>query len=170
MRCHKRHSVCLPQRSTAFPHHEYDQRISLALVIRAPPDARLSVVVMGRLSRSPKRGPSPPRAGCRGCILALRCARRPPPPRLSLVPLPPRLLTPLGLINNVLYVMILSAAQDLVGSSVPKGVVLLADVLPSFFTKLIAPYFIHRVSYSLRVLVFITLSAGGMLLVALTPA
>ncbi|KAG5978123.1 battenin CLN3 protein [Claviceps digitariae] len=75
----------------------------------------------------------------------------------------------LGLINNVLYVIILSAAQDLVGSSVPKGVVLLADVLPSFFTKLIAPYFIHRVPYRLRVLVFIALSAAGMLLVALTP-
>lgn len=74
-----------------------------------------------------------------------------------------------GLINNVLYVVILSAAQDLVGSSVPKGVVLLADVLPSFFTKLIAPYFIHRVPYRLRVLAFIALSATGMLMVALTP-
>ncbi|KAK2593459.1 battenin CLN3 protein [Conoideocrella luteorostrata] len=75
----------------------------------------------------------------------------------------------LGLINNVLYVIILSAAQDLVGPSVPKGVVLLADVLPSFFAKLIAPYFIHHVPYRLRVLVFIALSAAGMLMVALTP-
>ncbi|QUC16287.1 uncharacterized protein UV8b_00528 [Ustilaginoidea virens] len=75
----------------------------------------------------------------------------------------------LGLINNVLYVIILSAAQDLVGSSVPKGVVLLADVLPSFLTKLFVPYFIHRVPYRLRVLVFIALSAFGMLMVALTP-
>ncbi|SPO05109.1 probable Protein BTN1 [Cephalotrichum gorgonifer] len=75
-----------------------------------------------------------------------------------------------GLINNVLYVIILSAAQDLVGSDVPKGVVLLADVLPSFFTKLVAPYFIHRVPYWIRIFVFISLSAGGMLLVALTPA
>ncbi|KAK0382983.1 hypothetical protein NLU13_8899 [Sarocladium strictum] len=75
----------------------------------------------------------------------------------------------LGLINNVLYVIILSAAQDLVGT-LPKGIVLLADVLPSFLVKLIAPYFIHRVPYSIRVLVFIALSASGMLLVALTPA
>ncbi|KAF6810292.1 Protein BTN1-like protein 2 [Colletotrichum plurivorum] len=75
----------------------------------------------------------------------------------------------LGLINNVLYVIILSAAQDLVGSSVPKGVVLLADVLPSFLTKLVAPYFIHRVPYALRVVVLIALSVCGMLLVALTP-
>ncbi|KAI9155472.1 Protein BTN1 [Paramyrothecium foliicola] len=73
-----------------------------------------------------------------------------------------------GLINNVLYVIILSAAQDLVGS-VPKGVVLLADVLPSFLTKLIAPYFIHRVPYSMRILAFIALSATGMFMVALTP-
>lgn len=73
-----------------------------------------------------------------------------------------------GLINNVLYVIILSAAQDLVGS-LPKGVVLLADVVPSFFTKLIAPYFIHRIPYPIRVLIFIALSAGGMLMIALTP-
>ncbi|KAI5462064.1 batten's disease protein Cln3 [Mariannaea sp. PMI_226] len=74
-----------------------------------------------------------------------------------------------GLINNVLYVIILSAAQDLVGS-LPKGVVLLADVLPSFLTKLVAPYFIHRVPYNIRILVFIALSVVGMCMVALTPA
>ena len=72
-----------------------------------------------------------------------------------------------GLINNVLYVIILSAAQDLVGS-MPKGIVL-ADVVPSFLVKLVAPYFIHRVPYSVRVLLFIALSVTGMLMVALTP-
>lgn len=75
-----------------------------------------------------------------------------------------------GLINNVLYVIILSAALDLVGPNVPKGVVLLADVVPSFGTKLIAPYFIHVVPYSVRILIFVALSASGMLLIALTPA
>ncbi|CAK7236426.1 battenin CLN3 protein [Sporothrix curviconia] len=74
-----------------------------------------------------------------------------------------------GLINNVLYVIILSAAQDLVGT-LPKGVVLLADVLPSFGTKLVAPYFIHRVPYAARIPVFVALSSVGMLLVATTPA
>jgi battenin len=69
----------------------------------------------------------------------------------------------------VLYVIILSSALDLVGPSVPKGVVLLADVVPSFFTKLVAPYFIHKVPYQIRILVFVALSACGMLLVALTP-
>lgn len=64
--------------------------------------------------------------------------------------------------------IILSAAQDLVGS-LPKGVVLLADVLPSFLAKLVCPYFIHKVPYNIRILVFIALSAVGMLMVALTP-
>ncbi|KAI0876141.1 Batten's disease protein Cln3 [Hypoxylon argillaceum] len=75
-----------------------------------------------------------------------------------------------GLINNVLYVIILSAAQDLVGSEVPKGLVLLADVLPSFLAKLIAPYFIHRVPYSIRIVSFAVISSVGMLILALTPA
>lgn len=65
--------------------------------------------------------------------------------------------------------IILSAALDLVGPNVPKSVVLLADVLPSFVTKLIAPYFIHKVPYSVRIIIFCALSSSGMLLIALTP-
>jgi battenin len=42
--------------------------------------------------------------------------------------------------------------------------------MPSFLTKLVAPYFIHRVPYSLRICVFVALSSSGMLLVAFTPA
>lgn len=80
------------------------------------------------------------------------------------------LTTHLGLINNVLYVIILSSALDLVGPDIPKGVVLLADVIPSFLTKLCAPYFIHKIPYSVRILVFVALSACGMLVIALTPA
>ncbi|KAN0112337.1 batten's disease protein Cln3 [Hyaloscypha variabilis] len=75
-----------------------------------------------------------------------------------------------GVINNVCYVIILSAANDLVGPSVPKGLVLLADVLPSFLTKLVAPYFIHVVPYSVRIIIMCALSAGGMFLIALTPS
>ncbi|KAK4121915.1 batten's disease protein Cln3 [Parathielavia appendiculata] len=75
-----------------------------------------------------------------------------------------------GLINNILYVLLLSAAQDLVGTAVPKGVVLLADVMPSFLTKLVAPYFIHRVPYPARIAVFVGLSSAGMLTVAFSPA
>jgi battenin len=79
-------------------------------------------------------------------------------------------LISIGLINNVLYVIILSAALDLVGPSVPKGVVLLCDVIPSFLTKLCAPYFIHAIPYPIRIILMSMLSAVGMLLIALTPA
>ncbi|KAM4066791.1 CLN3 protein [Hirsutella rhossiliensis] len=75
----------------------------------------------------------------------------------------------LGLINNIFYVIILSAAQDLVGS-LPKGIVLLADVMPSFFLKLVGPYYIHAVPYRLRVPVFIALASAGMLIIALAPS
>jgi battenin len=67
-------------------------------------------------------------------------------------------------------VIILSAALDLVGTEIPKGVVLLADVIPSFVTKLVAPYFIHLIPYRHRIVILITLSVCGMLLIALTPA
>lgn len=65
--------------------------------------------------------------------------------------------------------IILSAALDLVGPIVPKGVVLLADVIPSFLVKLCAPYFIHAVPYPMRIMFFVALSTTGMLLIALTP-
>jgi battenin len=66
-------------------------------------------------------------------------------------------------------VIILSAALDLVGPDVPKGVVLLADVIPSFLTKLCAPYVIQPVPYSTRILVLVGFSVGGMILIALSP-
>ncbi|TVY47519.1 Protein btn-1, partial [Lachnellula occidentalis] len=75
-----------------------------------------------------------------------------------------------GLINNLSYVIILTSALDLVGASTPKALVLLLDVLPSFLIKLLAPYFIHRIPYSARILSFTALSASGMFLIALTPS
>lgn len=54
------------------------------------------------------------------------------------------------------------------GPITPKGVVLLADVLPSFLVKLTAPYYIHVIPYSIRVGICAALSAGGMLVVALS--
>lgn len=41
--------------------------------------------------------------------------------------------------------------------------------MPSFLTKLVAPYFIHRIPYAARILIFVALSSTGMLLIALTP-
>ncbi|CAL5869854.1 uncharacterized protein PFLUO_LOCUS4085 [Penicillium psychrofluorescens] len=75
-----------------------------------------------------------------------------------------------GLVNNVLYVIILSAAQDLVGGDVPKGVILVAAIIPAFATKLTAPYFIYLVPYAVRIVIFVFLSTIGMLVVALSPS
>ncbi|TGZ81337.1 batten's disease protein Cln3 [Ascodesmis nigricans] len=71
-----------------------------------------------------------------------------------------------GLINNVLYVIILSAALDLVGPELPKAIVLLADVFPSLFVKLFLPYVAHRIPYRTRILIIVGLSFLGMQLVA----
>ncbi|KAJ8607264.1 hypothetical protein MRB53_040450 [Persea americana] len=75
----------------------------------------------------------------------------------------------LGVINNVLYVIILSAALDLVGPDTPKAVVLLANILPSVLVKLIAPYVFEYITYRTRVLLVVGLNFAGMIFVS-TPA
>ncbi|KAF2858322.1 protein btn1 [Piedraia hortae CBS 480.64] len=72
-----------------------------------------------------------------------------------------------GLINNLFYVIILSAALDLVGPSIPKGTVLLASIIPSLATKSLVPYVIHVAPYGFRILVLALLSVGGMLMVTM---
>lgn len=52
------------------------------------------------------------------------------------------------------------------GPALPKGIVLLADVVPSLFVKLITPYFIHHLPYRFRILILVALSFIGMQLVA----
>ncbi|WPH05113.1 Hypothetical protein R9X50_00801400 [Acrodontium crateriforme] len=75
-----------------------------------------------------------------------------------------------GLINNIFYVIILSAALDLVGPSIPKATVLLASIIPGLATKLVVPYFIDLIPYSSRIFIFAALSTCGMLIVALSPS
>ncbi|ODV78552.1 protein BTN1 [Suhomyces tanzawaensis NRRL Y-17324] len=75
-----------------------------------------------------------------------------------------------GLLNNILYVVILSAAIDLVGSSTPKAVVLLADIIPSFTIKLTAPFFVHLLPYQTRIWLLVGLSSVGMLVISLSHA
>ncbi|ODQ82881.1 hypothetical protein BABINDRAFT_159376 [Babjeviella inositovora NRRL Y-12698] len=75
-----------------------------------------------------------------------------------------------GLVNNVLYVVILSAAIDLVGVFVPKATVLLADVLPSFIVKCLAPFVIHLVPYNYRIFMLIGLSFTGMLTISFSAS
>ena len=74
-----------------------------------------------------------------------------------------------GLLNNILYVVILTAAIDIVGYSVPKATVLLADIMPSLAIKLLAPFFIHAVPYKTRIFILVILSLFGMLCVGLSP-
>ena len=65
--------------------------------------------------------------------------------------------------------VILTAALDLVGPTVPKAVVLLTTVFPGLGTKILAPTFVHLIPYSLRIWLLVGLSTMGMLLIALTP-
>lgn len=74
-----------------------------------------------------------------------------------------------GLLNNILYVIILSAAIDLVGSSTPKAVVLLADIVPAFLIKLTAPFYVHLIPYHVRLWLLVLLSSLGMLVISLAP-
>lgn len=74
------------------------------------------------------------------------------------------------MINNVLYVIILSAALDLVGPDIPKGVVLLCNIFPGLLVKIIAPHLLAHIPYSVRTFALAGISILGMLLVSLTPA
>ncbi|GFT88475.1 battenin [Nephila pilipes] len=93
----------------------------------------------------------------------------------------------LGLCNNYPYVIMLSAAFDLLypknGESVPQqncstngtrcneistGAILLADILPSLFIKLIAPFIILRTQY--RVMIAIALCAASFIIASFSTS
>ncbi|KAG2098887.1 batten's disease protein Cln3 [Suillus cothurnatus] len=72
-----------------------------------------------------------------------------------------------GLINNVLYVIILSAALDLVPPSTPKGIIAFCNIAPALIAKLGWPYFLKgRIRYARRIVGCCALSFIGMLVVA----
>jgi battenin len=56
-----------------------------------------------------------------------------------------------GLFNNLVYVVYLAAAEDLVQNK--AGVILLFNTLPGLISKLVLPFFADRLSYTLRVTV-----------------
>uniref|UniRef100_A0A3P9HPR8 Battenin n=1 Tax=Oryzias latipes TaxID=8090 RepID=A0A3P9HPR8_ORYLA len=99
----------------------------------------------------------------------------------------------LGLCNNFAYVVMLSAAHDILtkeesknatisvignGSNgtnydcnpVTTGAVLLADILPTLIIKFIAPVFIHKVPYGFRVLACVLVTVVSFLLVSFSSA
>lgn len=71
-----------------------------------------------------------------------------------------------GLTNNILYVVILSAASDIIGPVLPKSIILLFDILPAFLVKLFAPFFVHNIHYDRRIPLLICSSTLGILLVS----
>ncbi|KAH9176636.1 batten's disease protein Cln3 [Lactarius sanguifluus] len=72
-----------------------------------------------------------------------------------------------GLINNVLYVIILSAALDLVPPSTPKGVIAFWNIAPSIVAKFSWPYILKgRIRYVRRLVGCCFLSVMGMIVVA----
>jgi len=98
----------------------------------------------------------------------------------------------IGLCNNFAYVVMLSAAHDILANHDNKttpsdnstnnhtnkyncnptstGAVLLADILPGIIIKLLAPFFVHKLKYPVRVSLAIMTSAMSFSLVALAPS
>ncbi|KAL9709372.1 battenin CLN3 protein [Leucoagaricus gongylophorus] len=73
-----------------------------------------------------------------------------------------------GLFNNVLYVIILSAALDLVPPSTPKGIIAFFNIVPSFVAKVGWPYILKgQIRYAKRLICCCILSMIGMIVVAL---
>ncbi|PWN22834.1 batten's disease protein Cln3 [Microstroma glucosiphilum] len=77
----------------------------------------------------------------------------------------------LGLLNNALYVVVLTSAQALLPKGVPVGLVALANIGPALVAKAIWPYLLKgRVRYARRVISCTALSTAGMLVIAFIPA
>lgn len=77
----------------------------------------------------------------------------------------------LGLLNNALYVVILTSALELLPKGVPTGLVALANIGPALVAKAIWPYALKgRVRYARRVAACTALSTVGMLVIAFIPA
>lgn len=77
----------------------------------------------------------------------------------------------LGLLNNSLYVVILTAALELLPKGVPTGVVALANIAPALVAKAVWPYLLKgKVRYKKRVWGCCALSFFGMLVSIITSS
>uniref|UniRef100_A0A672FEP2 Battenin n=1 Tax=Salarias fasciatus TaxID=181472 RepID=A0A672FEP2_SALFA len=86
----------------------------------------------------------------------------------------------LGLCNNFGYVVMLSAAHDILKQQVNDGgltltscplqAVLLADILPTLLIKLVAPFVVDAVPYGVRVLLCVLMAAVSFVLMSLSSA
>ncbi|OSD04986.1 batten's disease protein Cln3 [Trametes coccinea BRFM310] len=96
-----------------------------------------------------------------------RCTQRNPEARRLLLRLGLSFFL-FGLINNVLYVIILSAALDLVPPSTPKGIIAFCNIFPALVAKLGWPYLLKgRIRYARRLIGCTACSVCGMMVVAL---
>ena len=67
-------------------------------------------------------------------------------------------------LHIVLYVIILSAALDLVPPSTPKGIIAFCNIFPALIAKLGWPYLLKgRIRYARRIIGCTAISVGGML-------
>ena len=75
-----------------------------------------------------------------------------------------------GLSSPVLYVIILSAALDLVPASTPKGLIAFCNIAPSFLAKVGWPYLLKgTIRYNRRVVGCCIMSVLGMVVSSVAP-
>ncbi|WWC91078.1 uncharacterized protein L201_006019 [Kwoniella dendrophila CBS 6074] len=76
-----------------------------------------------------------------------------------------------GLLNNVLYVIILSGALDLVDSSIPKGIVALFNIFPALLTKVVWPLISNgKIRYTRRIGLCTCVSWLGIMTIAFSKS
>ncbi|KAL0481740.1 battenin [Acrasis kona] len=73
-----------------------------------------------------------------------------------------------GLLNNFGYVLFLTAASDLAKDQ--NGLVLFCEIVPSLLLQLIAPFFMHLIPYSLRIITVFVLGVSSLMIVAWADA
>ena len=70
-----------------------------------------------------------------------------------------------GTLIYATYSLVMAGAQDiLAGTSIPTSVSLIALVAPGFLVTLIAPYFMHKIPYFARIIMFCCTGIGGFLM------
>jgi len=87
---------------------------------------------------------------------------------MTIAPVRPIVFWALGLLNNVSYVIMLASAKQI--SEGGTALVFLANVIPSLFVKLSAPYWFDRISYDTRLSVATAFMGASFLVVALFQA
>lgn len=71
-----------------------------------------------------------------------------------------------GALIYTVYSVIISGAQDiLAGTFIPTAAVLVTNVGPYFLVTMIAPYFIHKVPYALRIVAIYALFTAGLFII-----